>query len=102
MPRTVVTAEMIKQINELYLTIGTYAGVSRAMGGTPSPTTVKKYVVKDFVPTEEVEAKKKVFNEEIKPISLLLFSIRKNWGDVCKLSADEEEEIKELWEEMSI
>lgn len=35
MARTVVTQEMIEKMNELYLQIGTYAGVSRAMGGTP-------------------------------------------------------------------
>ena len=36
MARTVVTQDMIVQMNELYFEIGTYAGVSRAMGGTPS------------------------------------------------------------------
>ena len=43
MAKTVVTQEMIKEINELYTEIKTYAGVARKIG--IAPTTVKKYIV---------------------------------------------------------
>lgn len=43
-----VGQETIIKINDLYLEIGTYAGVSRALGGSPSPTTVKNILFLDI------------------------------------------------------
>ena len=55
MSRTTMTQEKIIEINELYLKIKTYAGVSRAMGGSPSPTTVKKYIIPNYVSKENIK-----------------------------------------------
>ena len=59
MSRTVVTQEMVKEINELYLQIGTYAGVARKIG--IAPTTVKKYVVPHYIAESTIQ--KKVFDK---------------------------------------
>lgn len=100
MARTVIDNDLIIKMNELYLQIKTYAGVSRALGGTPSPSTVKKYIIPNY--TSRKNIKKTIFNwsnvlpkEEIK----LEF---KDCGDLCEMSLIEFSEIKELWEELSI
>lgn len=101
MARTVVTPEMIEEINRLYLKIGTYAGVSREMGGTPSATTVKKYIIPNYTPKEHLKIKK--FSSEISSLpDYEPFKLVDNWGDLCVLSETEEAEIKELWEELSL
>lgn len=105
MARTVITPELIVKINELYLEIGTYAGVSRALGGTPSATTVKKYIISDYKSAAEIETNKKVFTADELPDfteeCVKQFACE-NWGDLCKLSDAEIEEITELWQEMTI
>lgn len=97
MARTVVTNEMIIEINELYLRIGTYAGVSRAMGGTPSAGTVKKYIIPNYQPQQKVQKKQISWADTAKP--QLSYS---DLGELCALSAKEKMEIKELWEEILI
>lgn len=94
---TRITQEQIIELNELYLTIGTYSGVSKAMGGSPAPSTVKKYIIPNYVSQNNIQ--KKVFNEEIKIFNSkeLLVS---NLGDLCLLSLEEEKGIKELWKEL--
>lgn len=100
MSRTVITQEMVKQINELYLQIGTYAGVARKIG--IAPTTVKKYVVPNY--TAENTIQKKVFdkNKVSKDIDFSPFMNKEDWGDLCALSEQEKEEVKELWKELSM
>lgn len=96
-----ITQEKIIELNELFLKIGTYAGVSRAMGGSPSPTTVKKYIIPNYKPQKQVE--KKVFNRElIPPFEEVLKKFRglDNYGDLCVLDQKEEIEIEKLWEEL--
>lgn len=101
MARTVVTPEMIEEINRLYLKIGTYAGVSREMGGTPSATTIKKYIIPNYIPKEHLKIKK--FNSEISSLpDYEPFKLVDNWGELCVLSETEEVEIKGLWEELSL
>ena len=101
MARTIITQEIIEKINCLYLTIGTYSGVSKAMGGSPSATTVKKYIIPNFKPHEQLNIKK--FSSEINPfVNFELFKKLDNWGDLCVLSKTEENEIHELWEELSL
>ena len=98
MART-VTQEKIIEMNELYLKIGTYAGVSRALGGSPSPTTVKKYIIPGYMTKDSV--KKKVFRKDDLPeFTTTLFCGVDNWGDLCRLSKDEKQEIMELWNEL--
>ena len=101
MSRTAITQEKIIEINELYLKIKTYAGVSRAMGGSPSPTTVKKYIIPTYVSRGNI--KKKTFRKEDLPeFSTDIFKGVDNWGDLCVLSNEEKEEMKELWEELIV
>ena len=94
MSRTVVTQEMAKEINELYLQIGTYAGVARKIG--IAPTTVKKYIIPGY--TSEKKIKKIIFAKSklSEEIDYSLFKINANWGDLCVLSDDERKEIKDL------
>lgn len=51
-----VTQEDIINMNELYLKYKTYAEVARQTGFSPS--TVKKYIVPNFVSQEKLEIKK--------------------------------------------
>lgn len=51
-----VTQEDIIKINELYIKYKTYAEVARQTGFSPS--TVKKYVVPNFIPQEKLEIKR--------------------------------------------
>ena len=101
MARIQITQEIIEEINKLYLEIGTYAGVSRAMGGTPSATTVKKYIIPNYKPRERLQIKK--FEVEISSLpNYEPFKLVDNWGELCVLSESEEAEIHELWEELSL
>jgi hypothetical protein len=101
MARTVIDQDLIVQMNELYLEIGTYAGVSRALGGSPSPTTVKKYIIPKY--TSKKNIVKKVFQKDDLPeFATTMFDGVDNWGDLCSLSKEEKEEIVVLWDELSI
>ena len=101
MARSSITNEQIIEINELYLQIGTYAGVSRALGGSPSPTTVKKYIIPGY--TSKSEVNRKTFHKgDLPEFAADLFRGVDNWGDLCRLSNVEKEEIAELWDELLI
>ena len=101
MARTVVTQDMIIQMNELYLELGTYAGVSRAMEGTPSATTVKKYIIPGFTSKKNITMK--VFQKDDLPeFAMDMFNGVDNWGDLCSLSNNEREEIVKLWDEILV
>ena len=108
MARTVINQEMIEKINELYLEIGTYAGVSRAMGGTPSPTTIKKYIIVGYKSKAEAEKNRKIFTEErLNELDNItddfwdIFCVE-DWGNLCVLSNEEDKEIVNLWDEMTM
>ena len=101
MARSSITNEQIIEINELYLQIGTYAGVSRALGGSPSPTTVKKYIIPGY--TSKSEVNRKTFHKgDLPEFAVDIFRGVDNWGDLCRLSNVEKEEIAELWDELLI
>ena len=98
MART-ITNDQIIEMNELYLKIKTYAGVSRAMGGSPSPTTVKKYIIPNYISKEN--RKMKVFHKDDLPeFATEIFDGVDNWGDLCLLSQSEQKGIKEFWNEL--
>ena len=99
MARSTITQDKIIEINELYLEIGTYAGVSRALGGSPSPTTIKKYIIPNYVSKINIQ-KKTFYKNELPENPTILFNKIKNWGDLCNLSINEKQEIVELWNEM--
>jgi hypothetical protein len=101
MSRSVISQDQIIEMNELYLKIKTYAGVSRALGGSPSPTTVKKYIIPGY--TSKTLIEKKVFHKDDLPeFAVDIFRGVDNWGDLCFLSKEEEKEIVELWNELLI
>ena len=96
-----VTNEDILRINELYYKHKTYAEVARQTGF--SAGTVKKYVIKGWEPVA-VENIKKFdiallldFQEAIK-----IFRDIDNYGNLCVLTAYEQDEIKELWKELAV
>ncbi|MBQ6629315.1 MAG: hypothetical protein IJH65_10950 [Methanobrevibacter sp.] len=95
-----VTQEDIININELYVKHKTYAAVARETGFAPS--TVKKYVIPDYIPQDKIE--KKIFTEDQIPENLdySLFKGVENWAPLCKLTETEIAEIKELWKEITI
>lgn len=101
MARAQITQEVIEQINELYLKIGTYSGVSKEMGGSPSPSTVKKYIIPGYVSRESIVEKR--FDKEKIPSDIDFKPFAANlddWGKLCVLTEEEEEEIEELQKEL--
>ena len=96
-----VTNDDILQINALYFRYKNYAEVARQTGFAAS--TVKKYVDKNWEPvkTENIIrfnlANLPNFSEATE-----IFRGVENYGDLCVLSDNEKEELKELWEELAI
>lgn len=100
MARKIITPKLIEEMNELYLVIQTYAGVSRELGGSPAPSTVKKYIIPNYV--SRLNLKKKEFHKEDMPeFTTSTFEGVDDWGSVCTLSEEEKDEITELWEELA-
>ena len=94
----VITQADIKQINKLYLELGTYAAVARATGF--SPGTIKKYVVPGFTLIDESKIKR-YSRPELPEFAPERFR-GKDWGEMCVLSPDELKEIYELWKEIEL
>lgn len=95
-----ISQDRIREINDAYLVIKTYSGVAKKLG--VSPSTVKKYIIPDYVPEEKLSINRIVFNEEIKPFDKEKFSKDVYWGEMCVLSEEELKEIQELWKEISL
>ena len=89
-----VGQETIIKINDLYLKIGTYAGVSRALGGSPSPTTVKKYIIPGYKKEVRVLADKKTISE----LDLKMFD--GCWDNLIQIREDEKALIEEVRKEV--
>lgn len=100
MARTQITEDTIVEINELYLKIGTYAGVSRAMGGSPAPSTIKKYIIPNYISKEALKVGKVFSWEDLPNFSTEGLKGVENWGNLCSLSNEEKNEIRELWDEL--
>ena len=90
-----VGPEDIIKINEAYLACGTYSGAAAATGWSAS--TVKKYVRPDYKSEQKVE----VINIELPPIEEIADKLPP-WYDLTCLTPEEEQEIKQLWKEMSV
>ena len=98
-----ITYEDIKNINELYANLKTYAAVSRATGF--SPATVKKYVQKDYIPIKDrAENTNPAPEIDLNCITAQVLNLFRcdDWKDLCVLSEEEYEDIKSLWKEMNI
>ena len=94
-----IGAEEIKEINELYLKLQTYAAVGRALG--ISPTTVKKYIIKDY--TSESNIKITKFNGIIKDIQdISIPSSSEAWDLWLSLTDEEEADLEILKKEILI
>ena len=94
-----ITQEQILEMNKLYLEHKTYAAVARIVGCAPS--TVKKYIIPDFVPEEEREIKR-FTHEQLPKFTGDCFIGVEDFGSLCVLFGDELQEIQELWNELSI
>lgn len=94
-----VTTDDIKQFNELYYKYKSYAEVARQTGWSAS--TVSKYIDKNYIPAAESDIKR--FDKASMPtFSTIVFETVGNLGELCVLSDEEKEEIKELWKELAI
>lgn len=91
-----VTTDNIKEFNALYYETKNFSEVARRTGFSAS--TVRKYVDKNWEPVKEV----KKFTGEVEEVDFKIFRGIENFGDLCVLSDEEFEEIKELWKELSI
>lgn len=92
-----VSPEDIIKFNDLYLELKTYAGVARETGFSAS--TVKKYIIKDYVPAEKIETQK--FSGDLPEFVPEIFR-KQDWVSFLDMTEEEYEEIKELWKEMSL
>lgn len=86
--------DTIIKINDLYLEIGTYVGVSRALGGSPSPTTVKKYIIPDYKQKKTAQKSQKYNPVESKDLDLKMFD--GCWDDLINIRDEEKELIEEV------
>ena len=92
-----ITEDQKIQMNILYQELKTYAAVARAMG--VSASTVKRYIIPDFVNPEELTITT-IQIDELPPVDIDKF--KQPFGNLCILSDEEKEEIKELWEELLV
>lgn len=102
-----ISQKEIKEINELYLQLGSYASVARKL--SISPSTVKKYIIKDYVSEERLQekiSKKKFTKKDLPPFNVkkayMFLDEGKDFSPILNLSLEEKKEIQELWKEMVI
>lgn len=96
-----VTSEDILRMNEIYYKTRVFAEVARQTGFSAS--TVRKYVDVNWKPivSEEIV----IFNMNDIPDfkeAVKCFRGVDNYGDLCVLTEQEREEIKELWKELAV
>lgn len=95
-----VNQEDIQYMNDLYYLHRSYTEVAKQSGW--SVATVRKYVVKDYVP---LDAKTQVhFNPDTDlpafETVIEAFARSADWGELCVLSEEEKVEMSELWKEL--
>ena len=93
-----VTEQDKIKMNELYLELRTYASVARETGFSAS--TVKKYIIPNYVSIENIEIKK--FDKEIPADFLPYPTSGLEWSQLLTASPQEWEEIEELRKEIAI
>ena len=94
-----VTTDDIKKMNELYATCHNYSQVAREVGFAPS--TVKRYIIKDYQIVDESKILHFVPSDMPEFIGWR-FKGLDNYGDLCVLSENEKYEIRELWKELAV
>lgn len=95
-----VTTDDIKQFNELYYKYKSYAEVARQTGWSAS--TVSKYIDKSYKPIDPTQIIKFDLKKDMPEFSTVLFEGIDNYGLLCVLTDEEEEEVRKLWEEMAV
>ena len=93
-----VTKEDQIRMNELYLKYKTYAEVARQTGFSPS--TVKKYIIPNFIPESQIEIKK--FTGVLPNNFIQLPKSLKEWARLLELTEEEKLEIEEVRKEILI
>ena len=89
-----LSQEMIQKIVEEYPVVGTYSGVAKKFG--VSPSTVKKYVELNFNKNKEPKTKNKniiLFNERIPEAAEIIVPEYQERGNWLRLTDKEKEEI---------
>lgn len=98
-----VQKEDIIKMNELYLELKTYAAVARKVGFSPS--TVKKYIILNYVSQREQEKNKKIFNLQV-PTAIEVSNMETwsspDYSKLFDLTQQELEGCDELRKEFSI
>jgi hypothetical protein len=95
-----ITVEDIRKINELYYKYHNYAEVARQTGWSAS--TVRSYVDKNYSPIMEDVIRRFDPYTDMKEFDETMFEHIDNYGDLCELSPDEEQEIRDLWKELIV
>lgn len=104
-----ITPEIAEEINELYLKIGVKSKVARIIGCSPS--TVSKYIIKDYILKEKRNKTKKEYNINYVKGNGAANIIRKvfldanyseKFSEYCALSEEEKNELLKMKEEASI
>lgn len=94
-----VATEDILQMNSLYFQYKNFAEVARQTGFSAS--TVRKYVDTKWTPVVTENIKR--FELDALPVfESSIFVGVENYGELCVLTEREQEEIKELWKELSV
>lgn len=100
MARVKITQEIIIKINDLYLEKGTYAAVAREVG--ISPSTVKKYILPDYVPATEIVMQTLTVEEIRGKEDFVMSQDDLTNPYILLLSPEEEEDMKKLWEMLAL
>lgn len=95
-----VTIEDIKKMNILYLELHSYAAVAREVGFAPA--TVRNYIDPHFNIATEDQIHRFDPNTEMPEFSTAPFTGVEDYGDLCVMSDEEYEEIKQLWTELPL
>ena len=96
-----VTSEDILRMNEIYYKTRVFAEVARQTGFSAS--TVRKYVDVNWKPVVSEEIIVFSMNDipDFKE-AIKCFRGIDNYGELCVLTEQEHEEIKELWRELAV
>lgn len=94
-----LSQEKIQEIVTQYSIIGTYSGVAKKLG--VSPTTVKKYVTQSQTKLSSTKKKERVlFNEDIPDVDEIVVPPLSERGIWLELTSEELLEIEKLREEI--
>ena len=96
---TRITDEQKIEINKLYKIIGTYSGVAKEMG--ISPSTVKRYIIPAFNMPDETATKNITIDVEPTPVEEICpFTTEEAIYNSTKITQEEIDELKKLWKEI--